>query len=165
MRSFLATTFALLLLSPTLTAGTGPDPEYDRLDGHGPSGKKVHVIEWEGNLEVHVYPRGSLSGLGLKLDQRNHSKPVMVLAYRFDASKPIYRRAVLGINLREGFKAYRDESAEDYDKIIISNHGLSNQVASYKLDPTPTQLYPDGSPELAKQERDGSTERGPAHAK
>ena len=29
--------------------------------------KRVDVIEWAGNLEIHVYPAGSLAGLGLKL--------------------------------------------------------------------------------------------------
>src|SRR5687767_7863161 len=61
-----------------------PDPEYDRLDGMGPSGKRVDVIEWEGNLEVHVYPKGSLRGLALTIDRQKKDKPVMVIGYRFD---------------------------------------------------------------------------------
>lgn len=134
-----------------------PHADYDRLDGKGPSGKKVHVIEWEGNLEIHVYPVGSLSGLALKLDKRNKDKPVMVIGYRFDNNpkEQLIRRAILGIDLREGFKTYRDPTADGYDKIIISNNGLSSEVVAYKLDPEPTQLYPDGHPantKLASQE-------------
>src|SRR4051812_4130447 len=78
----------LLALSPYSgahagEAGADPDKDYDRLDGTGPSGKTVQVIEWEGNLEVHVYPIGSLKGLSLKLDEKNKGKPVMVIGYRF----------------------------------------------------------------------------------
>ncbi len=135
------------------------DDNYDRLDGHGQSGKTVHVIEWDGNLEVHVYPSGSLKGLGLKLDTQNKNKPVMVLAYRFDTTgpKPIIRRNVLGIELRENFKVYKDPSPADYDKIVITNHLLnkkSSQVADFKLDPAPTQLYPDGHPTLVAKTPD-----------
>src|SRR6478672_2141360 len=68
----------------TVNAATAGDDDYDRLDGVGRSGKKVNVIEWEGNLEVHVYPGGSLKGLALKLDKRNKDKPVMVIGYRFN---------------------------------------------------------------------------------
>ena len=53
------------------------DSNYDRLDGVGASGATVNVIEWEGNLEIHVAPPGALHGLSLKLDTRNKSKPVM----------------------------------------------------------------------------------------
>lgn len=128
------------------------DPKYDRLDGTGESGKKVNVIEWEGNLEVHVYPAGSLVGLALKLDEKNKGKRVLVIGYRFDNAPKtqIIRRNILGIPLREGFKAYRDPSADDYDKVVISNSTLSGQVTALRLDPPPTQLYPDGHPTLAK---------------
>src|SRR5438045_1130880 len=113
----------LPLLALGLIAAAPADDDYDRLDGKGASGKKVQVIEWEGNLEIHVYPAGGLAGLALKLDKRNKDRPVMVIGYRFDNSpkQQLIRRAILGINLREGFKAFRDPSADDYDKIVISN--------------------------------------------
>jgi hypothetical protein len=125
------------------------DVDYDRLDGKGLSGKKVNVIEWEGNLEIHVYPAGSLKGLALKLDKTNKAKPVMVIGYRFDnaPAKQLIRRAILTIDLQEGFKAYRDPSAGDeYDKIVISNQGLSSQVVAFKLDPPPAESYPEEHP-------------------
>jgi hypothetical protein len=129
-----------------------PREQYDRLDGQGRSGKKVHVVEWEGNLEVHVYPAGSLKGLGLKLEEKDKNRKVMVISYRFDNEpKPLIRRAILGIPMGEGFKAYRDRSADDYDKIVISNNGLaiSKTLVEFALDAQPKQLYPDGHPALA----------------
>jgi hypothetical protein len=118
----------------------------------GRSAKKVNVIEWEGNLEIHVYPAGSLKGLALKLDKKNKDKPVMVIGYRFDSdpSRQLIRRAILGIDLREGFKAYRDPSADGYDKIVISNNGLSSPLAAFRLEAEPKQLYPEGHPALAQ---------------
>jgi hypothetical protein len=142
------------------------EEEYDRLDGMGASGKKVQVIEWEGNLEVHVYPGGSLKGLALKLDKRNKSKPVMVIGYRFNdnPTKQLIRRAILGIDLHPGFKMYRDPSSgSEYDKVIISNNGLSGQLTSFGAEPEPTQLYPDGHPALADGKdggKDGYKPRG-----
>ncbi|MBC7691464.1 MAG: hypothetical protein H7222_06820 [Methylotenera sp.] len=124
------------------------EEEYDRLDGVGKSGKRVDVIEWEGNLEIHVYPKNSLRGLSLKLDKRNKDKPVMVIGYRLQGSAaPLIRRAILGVPFQEGFKTYRDLSEADFDKIIISNNGLSGHLAEFRLDAAPAQLYPDGSPE------------------
>lgn len=130
------------------TFSAEPKEEYDRLDGVGPSGKKVNVIEWEGNLEVHVYPAGSLKGLALKLDKKNKDKPVMVIGYRFNDNpkKQLVRRAILGINLQEGFKAFKDPSATDYDKIVISMNTLSGDMIAYKLDVDPKTLYPEGHP-------------------
>jgi hypothetical protein len=123
------------------------DDDYDRLDGTGLSGKKVNVIEWEGNLEIHVYPAGSLKGLSLKLDKKNDYKPVMVIGYRFEGSStPLIRRAILGIKLNEGFKTYRDTTADGYDKIVISNNGLATPLVAFKLDTAPAQSYPDGHP-------------------
>ena len=124
------------------------EADFDRLDGTGSSHKTVNVIEWEGNLEIHVYPQGSLKGLSLKLDKKNKDRPVMVIGYRFDSSlqRALIRRAILSIDLKDGFKAYRDPSAEEYDKIIISNNGLSSDLLAYKLDPESKQLYPDGHP-------------------
>lgn len=140
-----------------------PDPDYDRLDGRGKSGKKVDVVEWEGNLEIHVYPAGSLRGLGLKLDKKNKDKPVMVISYRFgdDPNDVLIRRAILGVKMNEGFQAYRDPTADGYDKIIVSNNGLASPLALYRLDPSPKQLYPDGHPALAQGEGQGEV-REPA---
>jgi hypothetical protein len=149
-----ATLLCALTLHAAHAAGPQGQEDFDRLDGTGDSGKKVNVIEWEGNLEIHVYPGGSLKGLALKLDKRNKDKPVMVIGYRFntDTSKQLIRRAILGIDLKEGFKAYRDPSSgSEYDKIVISNNGQGGNTVAFKLDPEPTQLYPDGHPMLAKQ--------------
>jgi hypothetical protein len=137
----------LLLACPSTRAAGPSDLSFDRLDGTGPSGKKVDLIEWAGNLEIHVYPAGGLKGLGAVLDNKDKSRPVLVLAYRFDGNPKakVIRRAILPANyMKSGFKAYRDPSAQGYDKIIFSNHGLSQQVVPYVLDPSPTQLYPDG---------------------
>jgi hypothetical protein len=124
------------------------DANYDRLDGVGKSGKTVQVIEWEDNLEIHVYPPGSLKGLALKIDHPSNGKKVMVIGYRFadNPKEQLIRRAILGISLQEGFKTYKDPTETEFDKIIISNNGLSGQVVGFRLDPAPTQLYPDGSP-------------------
>ena len=153
-------TSALLLNILSISHGKAPEDDYDRLDGKGKSGKKVDVVEWEGNLEVHVYPKGSLVGLALKLDEKN-GKKVMVIGYRFDNShgESLIRRALVSIPFTASFKAFKDPSAEDYDKIIISNNGLSGQVASFKLDPEPATLYPEGHPALqAKEEKTQSTQ-------
>jgi len=128
--------------------GVDPDKDYDRLDGRGTSGKRVDVIEWEGNLEVHVYPKGSLKGLALKLDDRNENKPVMIIGFRFDGApqKQLIRRAILGVPFREGsYRAYVDPSGDEYDKVIVSMNQLAS-LAEMKLDPKPTQLYPEGDP-------------------
>lgn len=123
------------------------DPDFDRLDGTGKSGKRVNVIDWENNLEIHVYPAGSLIGLGLKIDD-TAAKKVMVISYRFDTQpkEPLIRRALLTMPLREGFKAYRDPSATDYDKIIVTQNSLSGEMLAYSLEKPPTQNYPDGHP-------------------
>jgi hypothetical protein len=142
-------------------APVDPDADYDRLDGTGTSGKTVNVIEWEGNLEIHVYPKGSLVGLALKLDDRNSAKPVMVIGYRFDVApkQTLVRRAILGIDLRGGFRTYRDTTAMEYDKIVITKNQLqSSELVAFRLDPEPKQLYPDGHPALAQ----GDTGRTPA---
>lgn len=127
---------------PSSAAQTAEET-YDRLDGRGASGKRVDVIEWEGNLEVHVYPKGSLAGLALKLD-RAKSKTVMVIAYRFtnDPKKQLIRRAIIGIPFADQFKAYQSLKEPDFDKIVVSNNGLADLV-EYKLDPEPKQLYPE----------------------
>ena len=166
MMKFVATVLSLIFLSiPTTAPTTANEPEYDRLDGMGKSHKKVHVIEWEGNLEIHVYPKGSLAGLALKLDKPSQDKMVMVIGYRFadNPKSQLIRRAILGIPIRSGFKAFKDPSEMDFDKIIISNNGLSNQVVAFQLDPEPTQLYPEGHPALVQ--KDGEGERKPASDK
>lgn len=139
------------------------DPDFDRFDGTGKSGKRVNVIEWEGNLEIHVYPGGSLKGLGLKLDERD-GKKVMVISYRFDTMpRPEIRRALVSIPFREGFQAYREKTKNnEYDKVVISNNVLSS-LTKFELDAEPKQLFPDGHPMLADQEeksgdkKDGKT--------
>lgn len=58
--SFRSLLFVLALLSLPAHSEPGGEEEYDRLDGVGASGKKVDVIEWEGSLEIHVYPADTL---------------------------------------------------------------------------------------------------------
>lgn len=142
--------------------------DYDRLDGTGASGKRVNVIEWEGNLEIHVYPKGSLSGLAAVLDKKNKDKPVMVLGFRFDShpNKQLIRRAILGIPIRENFLSFRDNSEAEFDKIILTNNQMASPLVAYQLDAKPTQLYPDGHPALAQTEEgksDPNSSRHPAN--
>jgi hypothetical protein len=140
---------ALSILAATSThSEESKTEEYDRLDGTGASGKKVNVIEWEGNLEIHVYPAGSLKSLALKIDKKNKDKPVMIIGYRFsdNPGKQLIRRAILGISLKEGFKTFKDPSTADYDKVIISMNTLSGDMVAYKLEPEPKTLYPEGHP-------------------
>jgi hypothetical protein len=139
--------FATALLTGIFTSVSifAEEEVYDRLDGHGPSHKRVDVIEWDGNLEVHVYPKGSLKGLSAKLDDREKGKKVMVIGYRFGAkSRPLIRRAILGIPFQSGLKAYTDSKEKDFDKMALSNAPLSGSWKPYKLDPAPSQWYPDG---------------------
>lgn len=118
---------------------------FDRLDGKGPSGKRVDVIEWESNLEVHVYPKGSLLGLSAKLDDREEGKGVMVIGYRLSAtSKPLVRRAILGVPFTNQLKGFVDRTEKDFDKIAISNQNLPAPWTAYKFDKAPAQWYPDG---------------------
>jgi hypothetical protein len=149
----------------TAHAADKNEDDYDRLDGHSKSGKKVNVIEWEGNLEIHVYPAGSLKGLALKLDDRNKKKPVMVIGYRFkdNPGEQLIRRAILGIEMPAKFNTYRDPREHEFDKIIISGNGLSGGVVAYNLEPEPTQLYPEGHPALAQQKPEAE-KREPAAA-
>jgi hypothetical protein len=135
--------------SPGGSSTSDPDPDFDRLDGKGKSRRRVDVIEWEGNLEVHVYPGGGLRGLALKLDEREEGKKVMVLGYRFDTNpkQQLIRRAMLSIPFRDGFHVYRDPaSGEEYDKIIITNSSLGLPLVSFRTEAPPSQLYPDGHP-------------------
>lgn len=156
MKVFALGSILTFLLTTMSILAAEPDPDFDRLDGKGLSGKKVDVIEWEGNLEVHVYPKGSLAGLAMKIDEKDGRK-IMVIGYRFtnNPSKQLIRRAILGIDLRNDFKAYRDSSADDYDKVIVSNHDLdgASTLASYRLDSAPSELYPEGHPERGTADR------------
>lgn len=141
------------------------DDDFDRLDTTGPSGKRVNVIEWEGNLEIHVYPKGSLTGLSLKL-VKTKGQTVMVIGYRFDTApnQTLTRRALVSIPFGEIFKAYKDPTADDYDKIIITNNTLAGGVIPYKYD-EPKQLYPDGHPALmTDQSGKNNPSRTPAAA-
>lgn len=146
------TAFSALALLPG-----GQAADFDRLDGTGESRKRVDVVEWAGNLEIHVYPQGSLAGLGLKLDKRDENKPVMVIAYRFTdrPKKTLIRRNILTIPLKEEFHVYRDPNADGYDKVVISNHRLSGRLAGFELDPPPEHLYPEEHPkrQIASQDK------------
>ncbi len=146
---------AILLLSvssgfateaPKGGAGRQPEPkEFDRLDGHGLSKVKVDVVEWEKNLELHVYPKGALHSLGLIMDRKSKTSknPVMVIEYGFKGVPyTLIRRAMLTITMNDSFQVFRDDSVDDYDKIIISNNGMAG-LKKFALAPAPTQLYPD----------------------
>ena len=156
-RPSLTLLFLFLAWTAPLQAGPPAADAYDRLDGTGESRKKVNVIEWEGNLEIHVYPAGSLKGLALKIDDRDKAKTVMVIGYRFDNApqKQLIRRAILGIDLKEGaYHVYRDSTAQGYDKVVITPHLLNaSYLTAFKLDPPPKQLYPDGHPALLAEQQ------------
>src|SRR5690606_27635849 len=124
----------VLFLISASAFGAGPKDDFDRLDGTGKSRKRVDVIEWEGNLEIHVYPKGSLSGLALKIDEKDRKK-VMVIGYRFDNSprEQLVRRAILSIPLREPLNVYRDPSPDEYDKVIITNNALAGGLVKFNL--------------------------------
>jgi hypothetical protein len=148
---FRALLFVIALITGMVTSYSvfAEETVFDRLDGKGPSGKRVDVIEWEGNLEIHVYPKGSLQGLSAKLDDRTEGKRVMVIGYRFEANKkahPLVRRAILGVPFNKNLKAFTDTTEKEFDKLAISNNGLAKPWAPYTLDPSPSQWYPDGHP-------------------
>jgi len=154
-----------LLSSAARAAGDDPDADYDRLDGRGPSGKKVDVIEWQGNLEIHVYPGGSTRGLALRIDDRDPKKRVMVIGYRFDTNprELLVRRNILSIPLEPGFKVFRDpRSGREYDKFVVTHSRPASPLAAYALEPGPSQLYPDGHPALAAGKDDAPSSRRPA---
>ena len=178
MRSFLVLTLGLAGITQSFAGSSDPDPDFDRLDGRGKSRRRVDVIEWEGNLEVHVYPGGGLKGLALKLDDRDKDRKVMVLGYRFDTQpdKQLIRRAILSIPFYPGFHVYRDPaSGSEYDKILISNSTLGKPLLAYQTEAEPKQLYPDGHPmneapktevaktgEITDESGDSPQERKPA---
>jgi len=136
----------------------GQEDDYDRLDGRGPSGKRVDVIEWAGNLEIHVYPAGSLVGLSLQIDKKNKNKPVMVIGYRFNnnPTNQLIRRNIITVPIADDFKVYKDQSSVPggYDKVIVTSNALSGKsIASFSLEPAQKQLYPDGHPSLAENKK------------
>ncbi len=150
----IALTLSALFIASAFAASSGPkrtllEPkEFDRLDGRGATAKKVDVIEWENNLEIHVYPKGGLKSLGMKIDRTNKEKPVMVIEYGFTGVPyTLIRRALLSIPMKDSFKTFQDTSTTDYDKIIVSNNTLTN-VKTFALAPEPTQIYPDYHPAL-----------------
>jgi len=162
MRRFASSAlFALVVLATALPAHAGrvlEPKEFDRLDGHGPSAKKVDIIEWEGNLEIHVYPKGSLKSLAMKIDHdsKTSKNSVMVIEYGFvNVPYTLIRRAVLSIPMPDKFFAFRAESDPDYDKIIVSGHQIAD-AKPYALAPPPTQLYPDYHPALAQDDDVGA---------
>ncbi|NDD91168.1 hypothetical protein EBZ37_03690 [bacterium] len=165
-RTFSALVLFLFTLNTTGISAERDD-DFDRLDGFGRSGKKVDVIEWEGNLEIHVYPGGSTRSLALKLDDRNPNKRVMVIGYRFNSNpnEQLVRRAILGIPLTSNFQVFRDpRSGKEYDKFVITNQRAEAAWVAYRLEPGPSQLYPDGHPALVKDStsRPNTSERMPA---
>ncbi len=142
MTFFTFLTAIFLTASPTFAYET----IFDRLDGTGPSKKRVDVVEWDGNLEIHVYPKGSLKGMGVKLDDREKGKKVMVISYDLkDTKEPLVRRAILGIPFNPKIKAFVDSSESDFDKIGLSNRDLGKPWSSYKLQAPPQKWGPDGS--------------------
>ena len=144
MKQILGALVAFSFLTAVAVYAADPsDQDFDRLDGTGKSTATVQVIEWEGNLEIHAYPKGLIQGLGMVLDKKNKSNPVMVISYRYP-SGTLIRRAVLGISLNEGFKVFKDPTEDEFDKIVISNNGLASPLLAFRTDPAPTQLYPDG---------------------
>ena len=148
----------LALVSGVLTSWSvfAYETVFDRLDGTGPSKKRVDVIEWDGNLEIHVYPKGSLKGLGVKLDDRESGKKVMVISYDLkDSSEPLVRRAILGIPFTSKIKAFIDSSEGEFDKIGLSNQELGKPWKNYKLQAPPKKWGPDGS----KFDEDSSPEQ------
>jgi len=149
---FLRFVSVILLLSFPLTSFSYDPNEYDRLDGKGKSGVRVDVIEWEENLEVHVYPRGSIAGLAMKVDRAG--TPAMVFGYRFvsDPEDQLIRRNILSINLKDGFIAYLDTKETEFDKIVISNSKLAGRYSKFNLDPEPKHLFPKEHPDRVAEE-------------
>ncbi|MBU6374956.1 MAG: hypothetical protein KGQ59_03070 [Bdellovibrionales bacterium] len=164
-------TLSILILSlfclSTSAMNAESEDDFDRLDGFGRSGKKVDVVEWEGNLEIHVYPGGSTQGLALKIDDRNPNKRVMVIGYRFknNPKLQLIRRAILGIPLQNDFQVFRDpRSGKEYDKFVITNRRLGAPWVAYRVEPGPSQLYPEGHSAIANKaaQHPSPSERAPA---
>lgn len=160
--------FTLSLFSANMSrAQSSPiKDDFDRLDGRGSSGVRVDVIDWAGNLEIHVYPKNSLAGLAMKIDRKQKDKPVMVIGYRFqnNPNDQIIRRALLTMPMSDQFQVFQDKGADGYDKVIVSNHVLADLLA-FKLDPDPAHLYPEGHPmrEVA-QEESNTPKRSPSQS-
>jgi hypothetical protein len=138
--------FALLTGALTTFSVFAYESVFDRLDGTGPSKKRVDVVEWEGNLEIHVYPKGSTNGIGAKLDDRDTSKKVMVIAYTLGGAKePLVRRAILGVPFTKAISGFIDPTEKEFDKIALSNSDMPKPWIPYKLATPPKQWGPDGS--------------------
>lgn len=140
--------FAFAIISGVLTSFSvfAYEAVFDRLDGTGPSKKRVDVVEWEGNLEIHVYPKSSTKGIGAKLDTRESGKKVMVIGYHFNGSgEQLVRRAILGVPFTNNIKGFVDPTEKEFDKFALSNQDLPKPWVPYKLQPAPKQWGPDGS--------------------
>lgn len=176
--------FRTVILLGALTSGVltsvsiyAYESVFDRLDGTGPSKKRVDVIEWDGNLEIHVYPKGSVKGLGAKLDEREKGKKVIVIGYHFNgASEALVRRAILGIPFQNQIKGFVDPTLKEFDKIALSNRDLPKPWVAYPLLPAPKQWGPDGSKydessspeqltEMKRNDRPSVRSRAPASIK
>lgn len=159
-----------VLSSPrTLPHSLAQPPEYDRLDGKGPSGKRVDVIEWEQNLEIHAYPVGSIHSLSLKLIENEQKKKIMVIGYRFNhqPQKELIRRAIVSVPLKQGFRAYRATDVDDFDKVIVSMNSLQGDVVAFRFNPQPSAEWPEGHPNRNSPENSAPTTRAvasPSHS-
>jgi hypothetical protein len=146
--SFLITLLAGLLISSSLSVAKEKKPKFDGLDGKGPSGVRVDLIAWDGNLEIHVYPKGKIAGLGFVIDNKSKEK-ALVISYRFKNTsndEPIIRRSLLE-NITEGFNVFVDNRLQDkeMDKFILTNKDLTKEKGKYvlfKKDAPPAELYP-----------------------
>ncbi len=167
-RTFVWMLAAFLLCAPVMTAAQAPfkpeaavkDSEYDRLDGTGRSGKEVHVIEWEGNIELRAKPVGSLVGLAVVIDDKNKKNSALVFGYRFDidAQTQLIRRAPMTTPIKPGFRVYKDRAEKEEDHFIITNQVLKDKnLIPFKLDPEPAQRYPSGHPLSGIPVEDGRT--------
>lgn len=125
-----------------------PKDEFDRLDGTGPSRKKVDFIDWwsqEKQYEVHVKPKGSLVGVNFEIDREDKKKdPVIIIEYKLQGVPyTIVRRHTLSSSgLNNGFRVYEDTTTDDYDKLILTNNTLTSNVRQWQYG-KPRQKFPD----------------------
>lgn len=126
-----------------------PEPKdpFDRLDGKGPSRMKADVIFWEGRMELRSQPKGKLKEPGFTIDDKNESKKVLVIEYRYeDLPYRIIRRAPLEAKLNEPFKMYRDLKDKTDDHFLLSEtppEGLGFTWEEVPRTFKPARLYPD----------------------
>ena len=129
-------------------------PLYDPLDGTGSTGVRIEVMNWVGNVELHISPKGLLRDLALKLDMDQDDYPVLVVGYKFSKEpKPVIQRIRLENELKTGFKVFRSNSAENSssDEIIISNNSLvDEEITEIPFDPEPIAMFPAPAPEQKK---------------